>query len=212
MYNMDISVFGYKLNLEILILIALVYLIMVGHTFCGCYNYGLMEGFTDASGNTIDVSGNLQETKEMVQQKVQAAKTNLAAQSTAGTTTTTTPLTSATTTTTTEGFTGANINYGESSLYSLSQDDPVDTSSWSAQNMTVTQGQPLSAGVKQFLDRPEQPVPLPEGEMFMFANTKFAPEYCPNTYSNSSGCAAMTGAQYNYLITRGGNNVPYSEY
>lgn len=212
MYNMDISIFGYKLNLEILILIALVYLIMVGHTFCGCYNYGLMEGFTDASGNTIDVSGNLQETKEMVQQKVQAANTNLAAQSTAGTTTTTSPLTSATTTTTTEGFTGANINYGESSLYSLSQDNPVDTSSWSAQNMTVTQGQPLSAGVKQFLDRPEQPVPLPEGEMFMFANTKFAPEYCPNTYSNSSGCAAMTGAQYNYLITRGGNNVPYSEY
>jgi hypothetical protein len=207
---MDISVFGYKLNLEILILIALVYLIMVGHTFCGCYNYGLMEGFTDACGNTIDVSGNLQEKKEMVQQKVQAAKTNLAAQSTAGTNTSSTPVTSATTTT--EGFTGANINYGESSLYSLSQDDPVDTSSWSAQNMTVTPGQPLSAGVKQFLDRPEQPVPLPEGEMFMFANTKFAPEYCPNTYSNSSGCAAMTGAQYNYLITRGGNNVPYSEY
>jgi hypothetical protein len=207
---MDISVFGYKINVEILILIALVYLIMVGHTFCGCYNYGLMEGFTDASGNTIDASGNLQEKKEMVQQKVQAAKTNLAAQSAAGTTTSSTPVTSATTTT--EGFTGANINYGESSLYSLSQDDPVDTSSWSAQNMTVTQGQPLSAGVKQFLDRPEQPVPLPEGEMFMFANTKFAPEYCPNTYSNSSGCAAMTGAQYNYLITRGGNNVPYSEY
>ena len=210
MYNMDISVFGYKINVEILILIALVYLIMVGHTFCGCYNYGLMEGFTDASGNTIDASGNLQEKKEMVQQKVQAAKTNLAAQSAAGTTTSSTPVTSATTTT--EGFTGANINYGESSLYSLSQDDPVDTSSWSAQNMTVTPGQPLSAGVKQFLDRPEQPVPLPEGEMFMFANTKFAPEYCPNTYSNSSGCAAMTGAQYNYLITRGGNNVPYSEY
>ena len=201
MYNMDISVFGYKLNLEILILIALVYLIMVGHTFCGCYNYGLMEGFTDASGNTTDASGNLQ-----------AAKTNLAAQSTAGTTTTTSPLTSATTTTTTEGFTGANINYGESSLYSLSQDDPVDTSSWSAQNMTVTPGQPLSAGVKQFLARPEQPVPLPEGEMFMFANTNFKPECCPNTYSTGSGCACMTGKQYNYLVTRGGNNVPYSEY
>lgn len=198
---MDISVFGYKLNLEILILIALVYLIMVGHTFCGCYNYGLMEGFTDASGNTTDASGNLQ-----------AAKTNLAAQSTAGTTTTTSPLTSATTTTTTEGFTGANINYGESSLYSLSQDDPVDTSSWSAQNMTVTPGQPLSAGVKQFLARPEQPVPLPEGEMFMFANTNFKPECCPNTYSTGSGCACMTGKQYNYLVTRGGNNVPYSEY
>lgn len=211
MYNMDISVFGYKINLEILILIALIYLIMVGHTFCGCYNYGLMEGFTDACGNTVDPSGNLQERKENVQAKVANAKTNLAAQSAAGTATDATPVTSATTTTT-EGFTGANINYGESSLYSLSQDDPVDTSSWSAQNMTVTPGQPLSAGVKAFLARPEQPVPLPEGEMFMFANTKFAPEYCPNTYSNSSGCAAMTGAQYNYLVTRGGNNIPYSEY
>ena len=170
-----------------------------------------MEGFTDASGNTIDVSGNLQEKKEMVQQKVQAAKTNLAAQSTAGTNTSSTPVTSATTTTT-EGFTGANINYGESSLYSLSQDDPVDTSSWSAQNMTVTPGQPLSAGVKAFMERKPTQVPLPEGEMFMFANTEFKPECCPNTYSNSSGCACMDSKSYNYLVTRGGNNVPYSEY
>ncbi len=209
---MDISIFGYKVNLEILILIAIVFLIMMGHTCCGCYNYSLMEGFTDASGNTVDISGNLQEKKENIKEKVQAAKTNNAAQMTAGTSDATAdPVTSATTTTT-EGFTGANINYGESSLFSLSNDTPVDTSSWSAQNMTVTPGQPLSAGVKAFLARPEQPVPLPEGEMFMFANTKFAPEYCPNTYSNSSGCAAMTGAQYNYLVTRGGNNVPYSEY
>ena len=78
--------------------------------------------------------------------------------------------------------------------------------------MTVVKGQPLSAGVKAFMDRPKQQIPLPEGEMFMFANTKFAPEYCPNTYSTSQGCAAMTGEQYNYLVTRGGNNVPYSEY
>jgi hypothetical protein len=78
--------------------------------------------------------------------------------------------------------------------------------------MTVKSGQRVSAGVKTFLARPEQQIPLPEGEMLMFANTKFAPEFCPNTYSNSSGCAAMTGAQYNYLVTRGGNNVPYSEY
>ena len=211
MYNMDISIFGYKVNLEILILIALVFLIMMGHTCCGCYNYSLMEGFTDASGNTIDASGNLQEKKEMVQQKVANAKANLAAQSTAGTATEATPVTSATTTTT-EGFTGANINYGESSLYSLSNDDPIDTSSWSAQNMTVTPGQPLSAGVKAFMERKPTQVPLPEGEMFMFANTEFKPECCPNTYSNSSGCACMDSGSYNYLVTRGGNNVPYSEY
>jgi hypothetical protein len=111
-----------------------------------------------------------------------------------------------------EAFTGANINYGESSLYNLNNDQEVNASSWSAQNMTVTPGQPLSAGVKQFLSREPQPVPLPEGEMLMFANTPFKPECCPNTYSTSTGCACMTGNQYNYLVLRGGNNVPYSEY
>jgi hypothetical protein len=70
----------------------------------------------------------------------------------------------------------------------------------------------LSQGVKDFLAREPQPVPLPEGEMLMFANTPFKPECCPNTYSTSTGCACMTGPQYNALIGRFGNNVPYSEY
>jgi len=111
-----------------------------------------------------------------------------------------------------EGFVGANTNYGESSQFSVDGNKPVDTSSWFTPNLVVTPGQPLSAGVKAILDRPEQPVPLPPGEMLMFANTPFKPECCPNTYSNSMGCACMTDKQYNYLITRGSNNVPYSEY
>ena len=78
--------------------------------------------------------------------------------------------------------------------------------------MTVVPGQPLSEGVKKFLAREPQPVPLPEGELLLFANTPFKPECCPNTFSTSTGCACMTGPQYNYLVTRGGNNVPYSEY
>jgi hypothetical protein len=187
MYNMDISIFGYKLNLQVLILIGVVYLILVGHTLCGCSNYGLMEGFDDASGNLAqDASGN-------VPLPAGATKTKGTVQSK-------------------EGFVGANINYGQSTPFDLNSNVAINTSSWNAPDMTVVPGQPLSPGVKQFLAREPQPVPLPEGEMFMFANTKFAPEYCPNTYSTSSGCAAMTGAQYNYLITRGGNNVPYSEY
>ncbi len=184
MYNMDISILGYKFNLEILILIGVVYLILVGHTLCGCSNfYSLIEGNT-----TMDASGNIQKMKEKV-------KANMPTQ-----------------TTSKEGFVGANTNYGESSAYDLSNSMPVNTSSWSAQNMTVVPGQPLSKGVKQFLARKPQPIPLPEGELSMFANTPFKPECCPNTYSNSMGCACMTGDQYNYLIMRGGNNVPYSEY
>lgn len=111
-----------------------------------------------------------------------------------------------------EGFAGANTNYGQSSPYDLSINNSVDTSSWMAPNMVVTPGQPLNPAVKEFLARPKQQLPLPEGQLDFFANTRFAPEFCPNTYSNSQGCAAMTGEQYNYLIQRGGNNVPYSEY
>jgi len=154
MYNMDISILGYKFDLEVLILIGIIYLVLVSHTICA----------------TCNVGGLI------------------------------------------EGFVGANTNYGESSRYSLSNDNPINTSSWVQPNLTVTPGKPLSAGVKEILNRKPQPVPLPEGELDMFANTPFKPECCPNTYSNSTGCACMTTGQYNYLVTRGGNNVPYSEY
>lgn len=111
-----------------------------------------------------------------------------------------------------EGFTGANTNNGQSSPYSLSKNNSVNTSSWFTPNLTYRPGKPLSKGVQDIMNRKKQPVPLPEGEMSMFANTEFKPECCPNTYSNSTGCACMTVDQYNYLIDRGGNNVPYSEY
>ena len=90
--------------------------------------------------------------------------------------------------------------------------NPIDTSSWSKPDLTVVPGQPLSQGVQNILNRKPQPVPLRKGEMLMFANTDFKPECCPNTYSTSTGCACMTTDQYNYLILRGGNNAPYSEY
>jgi hypothetical protein len=206
---MDISIFGYKLNLEILILIGVVYLILVGHTLCGCCNMGkIMEGFSEAATALKD-SGK----KPEVAKAMALATVPMGTQVAPVTPGTIVPSTAATTDVPVkEAFTGANINYGESSLYNLNNDQEVNTSSWSAQNMTVTPGQPLSAGVKQFLSREPQPVPLPEGEMLMFANTPFKPECCPNTFSTSTGCACMTGNQYNYLILRGGNNVPYSEY
>ena len=232
MYSMDISIFGYKIGLEILILIGVIYLVLASHTLCGCCNfYSLIEGMDDGStmgtgtmgtGTMGTGSGTMGtgtigngQIAEKLKEKVQQAQNNQA-QSTAGGSTTGTEAMIAHVPTEKsagkkEGFTGANINYGESSIYNLNS-SPVDTSSWSAQNMTVVPGQPLSAGVKAFMARQQQPIPLPEGEMLLFANTPFKPECCPNTYSNSSGCACMTGNQYNYLITRGSNNVPYSEY
>ena len=187
MYNMDITLFGFKMNLEMLILIGVIYLILVGHTVGGCCNMPLiMEGLksmdssSSSSDSSTDASGNMMKMAMLKKQQ--------------------------------EGFTGANTNYGQSSQYSLGNYSSVDTSSWGQPNMTVTPGKPLSKAVKKFLAREEQPIPLPEGEMLMFANTPFKPECCPNTYSNSSGCACMTSGQYNALVSRFGNNVPYSEY
>lgn len=206
---MNISIFGYKLNLEILILIGVIYLIMVGHTVCGCCNYDkVKEGFNKLVANTVhnngnfDMSGNhhallmtqkgngnVQPSGNVVNKKAKKQMVNGK-----------------------EGFVGANTNNGLSSPYNINEPQTIDTQSWNKPDMNVVPGKPLSEGVKQFLEREPQPVPLPEGEMLMFANTPFKPECCPNTYSNSSGCACMTGEQYNWLQMRGSNNVPYSQY
>ena len=207
MYNMDISLFGYKISVEVLILIAILYLIIVGHSVCSCCNfYSLIEGM-----ETVDASNVPQEVKDKVNAKVQQmqATAQLPAQTTSDGTSTST--TTGTTTTTTEGFTGANINYGESSLYDL-DNNPIDTSSWSAQDMTIRPGQPVSAAVKAFMARPQQQLPLPEGEMDFFANADFKPECCPSSFSTSAGCWCGTSKDVDYLVSRGGNNVPYSEY
>jgi hypothetical protein len=217
---MDISVLGYKLNLEILILIGIVYLILVGHTFCSCCSISLNEGLTNPYPNPNQNQNMNKQINDIASNfKLDHLTLGMGAQVSPISKGTPAPVSASDSVVNkgsgfknTEGFVGANTNYGESSAYSLYNNTPVNTTSWNAPDLTVVKGQQLSSGVKDFLARPNQPVPLPEGEMLMFANTKFAPEYCPNTYSNSSGCAAMTGEQYNYLITRGGNNVPYSEY
>jgi hypothetical protein len=175
---MEISILGLKLNLEVIILIGIIYLILVSHTFCSCSNIpGIIETFGTLANQVNVVTKKISDKHEKK-----------------------------------EGFTGANTNYGQSAPYSLGYDHKINTSHWDQPNLTVVSGQPLNSAVKQILEREPQPVPLPEGELLMFANTPFKPECCPNTYSTGSGCACMTTEQYNDLILRGGNNVPYSEY
>ena len=241
MYNMNISLFGMKINVTSLLFIVII-LILIGHTYCGCHHnpYALIEGFAHASSHAP-----ASKPEPVVASSTPATTATTAAPATTTTEPATTTTAPATTTTTTEpaattstsstststsssplnkikdlinsvkpkeSFTGLQRNIGEYSPYSLTSDNSVNTSSWNTPNMVVTPGKSYSPEVKSFLNRPKQPVPLPPGEMDLFFNTPFKPECCPNTYSNSNGCACMTGNQYNYLILRGGNNVPYSEY
>jgi len=185
MYNMDIKLFGMSFRLEILLLIVIIYLIMFGHICCSCYrgNGSLLEALTNAP-----VGGENRRTRDYTFQK------------------------GLNTFPTQEGFTGANTNYGQSAPYSLVNSKPTNTSSWGASNLTYQKGKPVDKSVQNILNRQPQPIPLPEGELDIFATTPFKPECCPSSYSNSMGCACITMPQYNYLIGRGGNNVPYSLY
>ena len=113
-----------------------------------------------------------------------------------------------------EGFSsryGMNMDDREQSQFTI-VNKPVDTKNWFDANLTYAKGQKPSTAAQSILDRNTGQIPLPEGEMLMFANTEYKPECCPNTYSNSMGCACMSVDQYSYLTNRGGNNVPYSEY
>ena len=58
-----------------------------------------------------------------------------------------------------------------------------------------------------YKDNVGTPVPLPEGELFFFADNKFKPECCPSTYSDSMGCACLSQDQVTYINQRGGNRT-----
>ena len=107
-----------------------------------------------------------------------------------------------------EGFTG--VSGAGPSLYGPNTYNSKGSEKWGEPSLVVKPGQPLSQGVQNILNRTPQPIPLPEGQLDMFATTPFKPECCPNTYSNSSGCACMTVQQYNYVVERG--NTFNSEY
>jgi len=172
----------FGIKLEIWIIIGILIFITVTHVGCSCSRIGLMEGMANLEG--LFTPGDNKQNK-----KAAAYMTN--------------PVQ--------EGFTGA-VNSGQSAPYSLSNYKPVNTSSWFTPNLTYTSGTPPGKGAQDILNRPMQNVPLPKGEMLLFANTPFSPKCCPSGYSNSQGCACITVPQYNYLRTRAGNNVPYSEY
>ena len=110
-----------------------------------------------------------------------------------------------------EGYRSNNAAYS-SQFANFQHPSKIDTKKWFTPNLVYAPGQKPSKAALEIYNRPAQPVPLPNGQLDFFATTAFKPECCPNTYSSSEGCACSTIKQYKYLMDRGGNNVPYSEY
>jgi hypothetical protein len=186
---MEISIGSYKFRVEILFLIVVVYWIMFGHMLCSCSRVGLIEGMevmkkglTNAQKVTVAVKNKLKKHND----KEYA---------------------------TTEGFIGSNnMATGPEFAGAQSSGYIMKPSKWSMPTLTYSPGTTPDAGVQAIWDRPKQQIPLPEGQLDMFATTPFKPECCPSAYSSSTGCACITTGQYNWLRSRGSNNVPFSQY
>ena len=56
------------------------------------------------------------------------------------------------------------------------------------------------------------PIPLPPGELLIFAENEVKPECCPSYYTSSTGCVCASKKQIDYLNQRGGNRTLDSEF
>ena len=64
--------------------------------------------------------------------------------------------------------------------------------------------------VHQTLQHKKAPnkIPLPEGQLFYYANNDFKPECCKHSsISGTGGCACETEEQVKFLESRGGNKT-----
>jgi hypothetical protein len=88
-----------------------------------------------------------------------------------------------------------------------SKSDEWNLSKWVKDAMRYAKGMGNENRLDSYQYNTGPPIPLPEGELFFFKDTKFSPDCCPGTYSSSLGCACLSKPQFNHLVTRGGNNT-----
>ncbi len=179
---MDISIGSYKVRVEILLVIVVIYWVLCGHLLCGCSKVGLFEGLEMITGGVADgaeiIKKGLAERKNIKEGFTSANNTSM----------------------------GPEFASIDAPKYIM------NPSTWAMPTLTYSPGTKPDAGVQKFWDRPKQQIPPPEGQLDFFAKTEFKPECCPNTYSTSTGCACLDMGSYNFLKQRGGNNVPFSDY
>ena len=210
MYNMEITIGSHKCRLEICILIFVLFWVMFGHVLCSCCTMSMQEGLET-------MKNVMKKGKEGFAAPVARRRANNVYNQDEGFVAA--PVARRRVNgeeveeeeTGKEGFVGSNNKaYGPEFGSNKSPGYIMRPDTWAQPTLSYSMGATPSAGAQAVLNRNNPP--LAEGEMDMFANTPFKPDCCPNTYSNSSGCACMDMKTYKNLRLRGGNNVPYSEY
>lgn len=209
---------NFRLNLKTVAIVGVVLFVIWIFSACGCTHggaYGLYEGITDIA-NSKDGAGVTVKTSVpvvAVNSKTASSATTKASTggkpSTKPSSATTAKTPSAAPAPVTPPATDKKGNPSVSATASAAnpKEGYTNLMGYTSNNSTVNWGDP--APVMNYV-APSQDNPLSHGELDMFANTQFKPECCPTTYSNSQGCACINKDQYNYLITRGGNNVPFA--
>lgn len=89
-----------------------------------------------------------------------------------------------------------------------SKSDTWNLSNWVKSALRYSKGMGNENKLDSYKYHTGPKIPLPEGQLFFFNNTKFDSECCPSTYSSSRGCACLSQPQYNHLMMRGGNHTP----
>ena len=88
-----------------------------------------------------------------------------------------------------------------------SESDNVNLSKWVSDAMRYSKGMGNEDHLDSYQYNSGPQIPLPEGQLFFFKDTKFDPSCCPATYASSMGCACLSKKQFQYLTMRGGNNT-----
>ena len=88
-----------------------------------------------------------------------------------------------------------------------SKSDDWNLSKWVKDAMRYAKGMGNENRLDSYQYNSGPQIPLPEGEMFFFKDTKFSPNCCPSTYSSSLGCSCLSINQVNHLVRCGGNNT-----
>ena len=88
-----------------------------------------------------------------------------------------------------------------------SESEDVNLTKWVSNAMRYSKGMGNENRLDSYQYNSGPPIPLPEGKLFFFEDTKFDASCCPGTYSNSMGCACLSKKQMQHLTMRGGNNT-----
>ena len=185
---MEISIGSYKVRLEILLLIVILLWIIFGHALCSCSTMSAQEGFAAFSSVVgQDVMKNKNSKKNNKPSKG-GKKCK-------------------------EGFTSNNTSAFDTQFAENNSNfSYMNPKNWAQQTLVYTPGIKPSAGVETIWARSKTNKPPGVPPLDFFDGIPFKPQCCSNSdTSNSSGCACYSVADYNYLKTRAGNNVPFSD-